>query len=149
VANEGKWPEDELMCQYVEVGDWARHYSNVRATVAPVLAALSLGILQFAIEKSGALKFIPAVSSALLWATALFILVWFTRATRHATRHWVYIQGLLFPDAPESDKYKVFLHDSDDSLKKWDGRGLDLDLPAKIGLGLTTIYALFFLVWVF
>jgi hypothetical protein len=99
----------ELKVQFVEVGEWARHYSTVRATVSPVLAGLSLGILQFAIKQQGASKWIPAVSSLLLWLAALIILVAFTRSTRQTTRHWTYIQDLLF------------LHED----MKWDGKGRD------------------------
>jgi hypothetical protein len=143
-GHSGQWPDylDELKVQFVEVGDWARHYSNVRATVAPVLAALSLGILQFAIEKSGESKLIPAVSSALLWFTALFILFRFTHATKNTMKHWLYIQNLLFPNPP-SDESKVFLHER----ATWDSS--NYDRIAVIGLGLTAIYAIFCGLWFF
>jgi len=140
MANNEKWPKDELKCQYVEVGDWARHYSNVRATVTPVLAGLSLGILQFAIKQKGASLWIPLLSSAMLWIAALLILVWFTDATRRYMKRQRYIQNLLFPNPPE-DHNEVFMH------RKMDQNASKYDRLVSIGIFLSIIYGLFLLVW--
>ena len=66
MAEEPTWKKDELRAQFSEVGEWARHYSTVRMTVTPVMAGLSLGILQFAVGEEGATARVPMVSSLLL-----------------------------------------------------------------------------------
>jgi hypothetical protein len=137
------WNKDELKTQFSEVGEWARHYSNVRMTVTPVLAALSLGIMQFAIEKKGAVVWIPMVSSLILWLAAIVILLTFTYHTNRTTEHWAYIQKLLHPQPPPTDKGNVFLFEK--QVPSATARNLFsyFDTPAFVGIILTGVYAYF------
>jgi hypothetical protein len=140
---------DHVKSQFSEVGEWARHYSNVRMTVTPVLAALSLGIMQFALDKSGPVVWIPMVSSLVLWLAAIVILLAFTYHTNRTTEHWAYIQYLLFPNAPK-DKHNVFLFENYNPDRQGTKRKTVfsyLDTPAWIGVVLTIIYTVFWFLW--
>ena len=133
---EPEWPKEELKAQYSEAGEWARHFSNVRMTVTPVLMGLSLAIMQFALTVDTVgdnEETIAMLSSLILWIAAISILFTFTRSTLRAMQHWVHIQSLLFRGTETwLDRKDVLLFEKGVSLLK--------DFPAWLGLILTLLY---------
>lgn len=69
---------EDLRAAYSDLGNWARHYSAVRATVSTSLASISVVLMYYSWDKNS--RAFMAVSVTVM--VVAFILLWvFTRAT--------------------------------------------------------------------